>query len=96
MKKRQAFFKLLASLQEVRIEQFVSLVNLEQYMPSFRNKYSYASKQDIKSIKLDYAKALQLLEEYDNGTVEIDYSAELKKLRKFADAGQKTNSQTTN
>jgi len=43
-----------------------------------------ASDSDLKKISIKSKKALGLLEKYDKGQVEIDYSAELKKLKEFA------------
>ena len=45
-----------------------------------------ASKADHEKVRVKQKKAFVLLEKYDKGEVKIDYSVELKRLKKFAQA----------
>ena len=52
----------------------------------FSTPFVRASQKDYDKVQIKKKKSFVLLEKYDKGEVAIDYSAELKKLRKFAKA----------
>lgn len=45
-----------------------------------------ASKDDHERVQVKQKRAFTLLDQYDKGEIKIDYSSELKKLKKFARA----------
>ncbi|MCA9370123.1 MAG: hypothetical protein H6774_01010 [Pseudomonadales bacterium] len=49
----------------------------------FPSTFVYDSPSDATHITVGQKKTLKILEKYDKGQVDIDYSAELKKLEEF-------------
>lgn len=49
----------------------------------FPRLYVRASEDAMKSIVVKQKKSLELLDKYDKGHIDIDYSAQLERLKKF-------------